>query len=340
MSFRYIGNKMKLADWIISEISQHAATGARVADPMCGTASISLALAKAGYAVTASDALTFPVIHARRRLLIQDVPPFHAFGGYADALAYLNNLEPVEGYFFQEFSDAGQPANGRTSRKYFTAGNAAKIDAIRTALRRLSSRGNVTSEEHQLLLHDLILSVNEVANISGTYGYFHRTFTQSSLKALRLTASSFTRTRSDHKVMQGNVEELATSLNCDIVYLDPPYTKRQYAGNYHILETLAREDEPEAQGDGGLRPWAQQSSAFCYRRTAARAFTETLSALEADHVFISYSEDGQVPPSDMLDLLRSFGSVDVAERSYSRYRSSSRVQQGPVTELLFHVRMN
>lgn len=340
MSFRYIGNKTKLADWIINEISLHAATGARVADPMCGTASVSLALAKAGYAVTASDALTFPVIHATRRLLIQDTPPFDSFGGYVGALAHLNNVEPVEGYFFKEFSDAGRPANGRAPRKYFTAGNATKIDAIRTALLKLRSTGDITHEEHQLLLHDLILSVNEIANISGTYGYFHREFTQSSLKTLQLTASSFVRTRSVHKVMQGNVEELAHSLNCDVVYLDPPYTKRQYAGNYHILETLAREDEPEAQGDGGLRPWAQQSSAFCYRRTAADAFAKTLSGLEADHVFISYSEDGQIPASDMLDLLRSFGSVDVSERSYSRYRSSSRVQRGPITELLFHVRMN
>ncbi|MCZ5120468.1 DNA adenine methylase [Escherichia coli] len=35
-------------------------------------------------------------------------------------------------------------------------------------------------------------------------------------------------------------------IQCDLCYIDPPYMKRQYAANYHILETLARGDEPEA----------------------------------------------------------------------------------------------
>ena len=41
----------------------------------------------------------------------------------------------------------------------------------------------------------------------------------------------------------------------DTVYLDPPYTKRQYAAYYHVLETLAYGDEPEVSGVTGLRPW-------------------------------------------------------------------------------------
>ena len=33
----------------------------------------------------------------------------------------------------------------------------------------------------------------------------------------------------------------------DTVYLDPPYTKRQYASYYHIPETIAYHDEPKVE---------------------------------------------------------------------------------------------
>ena len=117
VAFRYLGNKTKLADWIVSVISQQLPAGASVADPMCGTASVSLALAQAGFSVTAADALRFPVIHAQARLLAKEPPRFEALGGYESALAWMNQVDPVEGYFFKEFGEAGHPANGRAARR-------------------------------------------------------------------------------------------------------------------------------------------------------------------------------------------------------------------------------
>ena len=40
----------------------------------------------------------------------------------------------------------------------------------------------------------------------------------------------------------------------DTVYLDPPYTKRQYAAYYHILEAISLGDEPIVEGICGIRP--------------------------------------------------------------------------------------
>src|SRR5690606_15405771 len=117
--------------------------------------------------------------------------------------------------------------------------------------------------EHSVLLHHLILAANSVANINGTYGYFRSSLTGSALRPLAFKPMEFADTRGCHAVMQGAVENLAPTFRTEAVYLDPPYTKRQYAGNYHVLETLARGDEPPAIGDGGLRPWKDQSSEFC-----------------------------------------------------------------------------
>lgn len=337
MSYRYLGNKTRLADWIVGEIARVLPAGSSIADPMCGTASVSIALARAGYSVTAADALTFPVVHARTRLLAKEAPAFTALGGYDRALDWMRAAAHIEGYFFREFGEAGAPANGRAPRLYFSSTNAAHIDGIRDGIRKLAAAGALTEVEHSVLLHHLILATNKVANISGTYGYFRRTISGPALRPLSFEPLEFERTPGDHAVLHGPVEELASTLSVDAVYLDPPYTKRQYAGNYHVLETLACEDEPVAAGDGGLRPWTDQASDFCYRRSAAQAFRETLKRLDVPHVFISYSEDGQVGEDELASILSDFGTVTLHEQPHIRYRSNDRVKDGDVLERLYHV---
>lgn len=337
MSYRYLGNKTRLSEWIVGEIARYIAPGATVADPMCGTAAISAALAESRYNVIASDALEFPVTHARVRLLAKSEPEFRALGGYRRALRYLERLDPVEGYFYREFGAGGCPTERQTPRLYFSARNAGKIDAARTEVKRLHCEGLITDLEHSVLLHNLILGVNRVANISGTYGYFRSTLSQAALREFSLDPIEFVNTPGHHQVLKGNVEQLAPELEVDAVYLDPPYTKRQYAGNYHILETIALEDEPIAVGDGGLRPWKDQASSFCYKRHAANAFRETLQGLKTDHVFVSYSEDGQVSEDELQKVLEEFGAVQKLEFAYQRYRSNGKVKDGDVREHLYHL---
>ncbi|QBR91844.1 DNA adenine methylase [Nocardioides euryhalodurans] len=337
MSYRYLGNKTRLADWIVGEIARVLPAGSSIADPMCGTASVSIALARAGHSVTAADALTFPVVHARTRLLAKEEPAFSALGGYNKALGWMRSAAPVEGYFFREFGEAGAPANGRAPRLYFSSTNAAHIDGLRDGIRKLAAAGALTEVEHSVLLHHLILATNKVANISGTYGYFRRTISGPALRPLTFEPLKFDCTPGEHTVLHGPVEDLASTLKVDAVYLDPPYTKRQYAGNYHVLETLACEDEPVAAGDGGLRPWTDQASDFCYRRSAGQAFRETLKRLDVPHVFISYSEDGQVGEDELASILSDFGRVTLHEQPHMRYRSNDRVKDGDVLERLYHV---
>jgi adenine-specific DNA-methyltransferase len=339
MSFRYLGNKTRLTDWIIGQIGNVLPSGSLIADPMCGTASVSLALARAGFSVIAADALTFPVIHARARLLAKRPPAFKALGGYKNAIEWMRSSLPIEGYFFNEFGEAGKPANGRGPRLYFSATNAAHIDGIRFCIKDLAKSGSISELEHSVLLHHLILSTNRVANISGTYGYFLRKLSSTACQSLTFEPLNFERTLGNHRVIQGPVEDISSTLRADAVYLDPPYTKRQYAGNYHILETLAREDEPIAVGDGGLRPWIDQASDFCYRRNAGRAFHDTLKQLKVPHVFISYSEDGQVEENDLFSILSAFGKVTIHEQPHPRYRSNDRVKDGLVLERLYHIEL-
>jgi adenine-specific DNA-methyltransferase len=295
------------------------------------------ALARSGFRVTASDELTFPVLHAKARLLVRSDPPFVNVGGYDNAIASLNGLEPSPGLFWREYSIEGRPANGSKPRAYFTGPNAAKIDAIRHQLVDWRARGDVIGLEHDLLLHDLILAVNDVASIAGTYGYYRATFGEQARQPLRLKRTTIVDPGPGHVVAQGRIEDIAPGLDVDACYIDPPYTKRQYAGNYHILETLAREDDPAPVGEGGLRDWYGQYSAFCSKKSVERAFTEVLSTLSVSHVFISYSEDGLVGAQRLAELMSAYGKVRRHDRLLKRYRSNEASRAVPLAEYLFHL---
>lgn len=333
MAYRYLGNKARLANVIVGAVREIAPPGARVADPMCGTATVADHLATAGYRVVAADELTFPVLHARVRLLCDGEPAFAGLGGYDEAVATLNSLRPVEGFFCAEYGDAGVPRNGCRPRRYFTGENARRIDAVREELGSWRAHGRLTDSEHGLLTHDLIMAVNRVANIAGTYGYYRSSWNRAALQPLLLRPSTLPTGRRGHSVHQGRVEDLVGTMEADVLYLDPPYTKRQYAGNYHILETLAAADEFDPVGEGGLRDWYGQYSAFCSKRLARDAFRTVLERNTARWILLSYSEDGVVPPEDLVALLSEYGDVSRRDITLPRFRSNG----GPTRSVTEHL---
>ncbi|HVY97662.1 MAG TPA: DNA adenine methylase [Solirubrobacterales bacterium] len=337
MAFRYIGNKSRLVDRIVGAIRSTLPEGGRVADPMCGTATVAGGLADAGFSVTAADELTFAVLHARVRLLLEEAPPFAALGGYAEVLAELNSVPAQQQLFYREYSDSGSPSNGSRARAYFTGENAQRIDAIRATIGRWRDEGKLEDIEADLLHHDLIMAANRAANIAGTYGYYRSSWNKAALQPLVLLPTEF-EGGGDHEVRQGKVEETIGEIEADAVYLDPPYTKRQYAGNYHILETLALGDEPEPVGMGGLRDWYDQYSDFCSKRSVRAAFETVLERVRAPWVFLSYSEDGLVPPAEMKALLGRFGEVEREDVVLPRFRSNGGRSEH-VTEHLYRLRV-
>lgn len=342
MAYRYLGNKARLAGWVVDAIASRVAAGATVADPMCGTAAVSRELADRGYRVLAADLLRFPTLHARARLLVDeafdDEVGFGPVGTYADAHAALDALPPEDGLFSREYGMGGTPANGSRPRRYFTAENAGRIDGARRALREWRAAG-MPDAAVDLLLHDLVRAVNTVANVAGTYGFYRADLNPAAARRLTFTPSPRARDRgpgAGHRVEQGAVEDLAATIEADVVYLDPPYTKRQYAGVFHIPETIAREDDPEPVGVGGLRDWSDARSDFCSYRRARQALSDTVKRLEVPLVVVSYSEDGVVPPERLRETLDEHGRVTRLERPRGRFRSNGG-REGPVHEHLYVV---
>ena len=266
--------------------------GATVADLMCGTASVSAALRMSGYRVIACDLMTFAVQHATARLRFAAPPPFEKLGGsYFEILKHLERLPPRSGLMVREYSPAGNPEAGCAPRMYLSEANAALIDAINDELRAWKAGKLLTDEEHSVLRHDLVLATNRVANIAGTYGHYRSKWSNGALSPLVLTPTDFMwGFRCDHTILQGPAEVVSRGVTADLCYLDPPYMKRQYAANYHLLETIARGDNPRAIGVSGLRPWRDQYSDFCSKVRIRSAFAAVIKQIRSSQFLISYNK--------------------------------------------------
>lgn len=347
LATEYIGNKRSLLAFITSTVAARIGNGQRnICDLFSGTGVVSAAFKAMGHSVTANDHLATCFNLTAATLLNHAPPEFHGLprhvtfnqgSSYSAVLAHLNNLTPEPGGFVHKnFSPFSKYFIG-IERRYFTEVNAIQIDTIRNEIERW--RRSLTPGEHALLLSDLVRSVGAVSNVAGTYGCYLKHWKSRARAPLVLRESQFVRGRIDgHRVLSLDATVAVAESNCSVVYADPPYTKRQYAAYYHVLETIVRNDQPMLTGSTGLRDWESHASDFCYKRRADTALEKILRAMDCEHFFLSYNDDGQMSHKRILELLGAFGRASYVETGLKRYKSSSRPHKGPVvTERLYHL---
>ena len=317
MSFRYIGSKSRIVDQIKARIGH--STGGFFVDAFCGTGVVAEAAADLGWPIRINDNLSSAVISAGARLISAKEATFKKLGGYAQAIDKLNQAEAIEGFIWRSYSPASFDTCG-IERRYFMKENAGRIDAMRALIREWIESGLIDEVEERLLIADLFGALNRVANIAGTFGCFLSKWTpQANIEiAMRPRELKAITTRVEASV--GDVFDVRTEVN-DVVYLDPPYTKRQYASYYHILETVALGDEPLVEGVAGLRPWRDRASDFCYKSRALSTLTRLIGGLQAERILLSYSSEGHINIKDLKFSLSKLGTSTMYPLgSIGRYR--------------------
>ncbi len=319
MNLRYIGSKARLGNELATFIGPPA--GGRFIDAFCGMGSVAAKAASLGWPVLANDHLAYATIITAARLTSAGQAPFARLRGYEDAIAKLDRLPGREGFLWREYSPAARRHSAeQIERRYFTEENAARIDAIRAQIAEWFSAGTVSDAEARVLIADLISATNRVANIAGTYGCFLATWGAQSRQALQMRPRELLGRAVELKVSVGDVTQVQSRPE-DTLYLDPPYTKRQYAAYYHILETISLGDMPVVQGVAGLRPWQHLASDYCYKRKALNALDSLIEAQAAQRILLSYSSEGHVGIDDLYARLETKGTVEVFDiADIGRYR--------------------
>jgi adenine-specific DNA-methyltransferase len=314
---RYLGSKVRVVREILELVGAPRAGDGFFVDAFCGTGVVAAGAADRGWRVRINDHLRCATIMSRARLIAPADVPFEQLGGYASAIEALNDASHQGGFFWREYSPEG-------GRMYFTESNARRIDAARSAINSWEAEGALTAKERDLLVADLITAANDTANIAGTYGCYLSHLTSNAKRPLALEPRPLRSEPIEHEVSSIDVTEVPMTA-ADFAYFDPPYTKRQYAAYYHVLETLAWGDEPQITGKTGLRPWQDKASDYCYKSRALGALTELLESAEARRIFLSYSSEGHVALDELETALGGLGEVTVHEiAAIGRYRPNQK----------------
>lgn len=333
---QYIGNKQSLVSNIHKIMKEHNIEGTTFLDIFAGTHSVGKYFKQQGYTVFANDWQTYSYVCGKALIENTEYPKFNSLieqkwfdlikqkqpelDNYQIVLEYLNNLEGIEGFFFENYCPEGTKEQEHV-RLYFKDENGKRFDAIRSKIQSWKDNNLVTELEFYILLYGLIKDIDTVANTTSVYGAYLKKLKKSATKDFVLKPIEFVTKGKKHKVFKENALELAKKIEVDITYLDPPYNTRQYSSNYHILETMALYDNPKIYGKTGLRNYDHQKSEFSSKAKVTKAFNDLIKALQTKYIVFSYNNEGILKHEDIMEILNKKGSTTYEEIDYKRYRS-------------------
>ncbi len=332
---RFIGNKEKLLNSIFATVVSSGIEQGIFCDFFSGTSTVGRFFKEKGFSIISSDMLYFSYVLQRAYIATNTQPTFHKllpelklssavlFSTPFDLVrVYLSSLAGRKGFIYRHYTEEGTSGSGVT-RKYFSAENGKKIDAIRQKIEEWHAKKKINEDEYYVLIAALIESVPFYANISGVYGAFLKTYDPRSLKPLEIKPMSFYPSAKKHQVYHKDSMQLLEKLDVDVLYLDPPYNERQYAPNYHLLETIARYDSPSIRGVTGMRDYSDQKSVFCNKTLALQALDTISKIATYKRLVLSYNSEGLMSKKEILSVLRKYGTVTVKNIDYARFKSNS-----------------
>lgn len=308
----YIGSKYSLMNFLTEAITSVVGENAgnrTFADLFAGTGVVGSTFKQKGYNVIANDIQYYSYVLNRH--LIGNNPPIKA-----EQVDYLNALKGTEGFVYKNYCQGSG-----SGRMYFTDENGMKCDSIRIELERLKNCGEIDEAQYYYLLASLINSIDKYANTASVYGAFLKKVKKSAAKEFKLELLPVVGGNEHNEVFNEDINSLIHRIDGDILYLDPPYNARQYCTNYHVLETIARYDNPELHGKSGLREYQAQKSKYCSTRTVVEEFDDLIRNADFQYIFLSYNNEGLMPFDVIRQTMEQYGEYTMFDTDYKRFRA-------------------
>ncbi|MBW1649740.1 MAG: DNA adenine methylase [Deltaproteobacteria bacterium] len=226
----------------------------------------------------------------------------------------LNNIEPKEEFIFKNYCKGGEG-----NRQYFSDKNGKKIDAIRTKIKEWKENKKMDDSLYYFLLTSLLEAADKVANTASVYGAYLKHLKKSAQKDLILIPAEYEINNNRHQVFNTDSNKLIKQIKGFILYLDPPYNSRQYGANYHLLNTIAKYDNFIPKGKTGLPEY--NKSKYCSKNYVKEEFEELIKNADFKYIFLSYNNEGLMPPEDIKNIMSKYGKLDFASKSYQRFKA-------------------
>jgi adenine-specific DNA-methyltransferase len=332
---RFIGNKENLLNTINHTLEQRNIKGKSFFDFFSGTTNVARFFKKKGYKVLSSDLLYFSYCLQYAYIKNNKEPDFKKllpqlnikqdklfYSPLDIVVEYLNNIKSDKGFIYNNYSPKGT-SHLEIPRMYFSDENAKKIDAIRMQIEDWKNEKLLSNAEYFILISCLIESISFYSNISGVYAAFQKKWDKRALKPFLLRRIDLVFNDNKNEVFNVDSIKLVKDIDTDILYLDPPYNERQYAPNYHILETIAKYDNPVIKGITGMRDYVNQKSTFCSKDTALQSLDTIAKNAKYKYLILSYNSEGIMPQESIMKTLEKYGNVELVEFDYLRFKSNS-----------------
>lgn len=332
---RYIGNKEKILKEIEEVIIENKLDKKCkvLCDAFSGTGTVGEYF-KNKFQIIANDNLYLSFVMSQAKLNMPD-GKYEELG--FDPFEYFNtNNNGLKGFIYKNY------APEQSDRMYFSAENAKKIDYIRWQIEEWKEQQKITDSEYYYLLASLLESVSKVANIAGVYGAYLKKWDPRALKNMELIPVETTKKKAKREnfVYNKKIEDLIKTISGDILYLDPPYTKNQYSVQYHLLETIAKYDNPEIKGITGARDTSYQSSAFSRNGEVQIEFEKIIANANFKYIIVSYSSDGIMSKEYIENVLKRYGkekTYKFKKFTYKKYLNHHTENNGEHYEYIFFI---
>lgn len=320
---RYIGNKLKLLNDIDELLAEKGLKqkGLIFCDIFSGTATVANNY-KGFYKIIANDFLDYS-FYISSGLINYNGSNFEKLG--FDPFTYFKNADTsnyTKGFCFNNFSPNG-------NAQYFSDENAKYIDFIRDTIDIWFNENKIDINEKSYLIMCLMESISKVSNVAGVYSAYLKIWDSRAVKRMEYLPIEIKKSKYKNIVYKENSNDLIKRISGDILYLDPPYTPTQYNSQYHVLETIARNDNPETHGVGKHRNNDKLSN-WCKKGYVEYEFEELIKNSYFKHIIFSYSDKGIMSLKFIESVLKRYcvpGTYTFKKINFVKYKSTRAVNR-------------
>ena len=210
--------------------------------------------------------------------------------------------------------------------RYFSDAIAKKIGFIREEIKKLFISDAINLKEKHILLTSLNYSIDRIANTVGHYDAFIKKEIREQKFEMKMLVVDADK-NINNEVHNTDANLLIRDIECDVLYLDPPYNSRQYCDAYHLLENLSLWQKPEVFGVAKKFDRSKIKSEYSLKN-AADSFDDLIKNAKCKYILLSYNNmanrgndrsNAKISDEDIMNTLSKRGEVKVFEKDYKAF---------------------
>lgn len=307
---RYLGNKHGITRFIRNVVDNNCPDIKSVADVFTGTGAVANAFTDK--TLTTNDILYSNYLSSVAWFSPQQYRP----GTIVAFVDFFNSLDTDENnYMRKNFADT-----------YFRADDCSAIGEAREIAEQAYTQKIINKREHAILVTSILYGMDRIANTVGHYDAYRRNASFDRILDFPVLLPDWN-LPPENKTLNKDANEIISNLDCDLLYIDPPYNSRQYSDAYHLLENIARWDQPDVFGVARKMDRTLLKSDYNTVR-AAEALRDLVSKTTAKYIVLSYNNmaakgngrsNAKISDEEILAILEEKGTVTVHETSHKAF---------------------